>query len=426
MSSSFEPHYPLTREQFRHALHAGLGRAALHVARFGAAEFQDDILEAATVCKTLDPQVEGVVAEWLAPIVVEAGLVPEIVARPPTGTDWDRELRCALLLQFALLGYPSARDGLYQACEPAENSADVYGCAEIVELDGEKGLVFVARLLGELLVTRPGFWVDDELSRLYDERHGEGSAMAALGKFVPHDAAIVRYLDGVVATSAQRSEHAPRARRSAKNVVAAIEKANGPLDWVRHWGSKATLHELEPVLRLAIPASAPLVLENALRCLSGSRTLPLQPQLFAFLDHESDGVRKFAALALAQHVDPRVRAAGLAALSRDLRVALTLLCKNASSVDGTAIAEVLRPFADEHVQHAVTSDLIELLEQSQAVREPSIALYVYEHAACRRCRADAVGFLIHWNASPRWLLEEGAHDASAEIRKACSTALAAT
>jgi hypothetical protein len=87
------PSYPLSREEFVHALRVGLGRTRVHAEKFGVCQLRDDILEAATVCKTYDPQVEGLPAPWLAELCVEADIVDEIIARSPAGTDWGGRIR---------------------------------------------------------------------------------------------------------------------------------------------------------------------------------------------------------------------------------------------------------------------------------------------------------------------------------------------
>jgi hypothetical protein len=107
--------------------------------------------------------------------------------------------------------------------------------------------------------------------------------------------------------------------------MAANEKLYGNTYWGRH----ATPEELEPIVRIALSDSQPLVLENAFRCLSGVPTISLEPRFFDRLLHEDSDVRQFCARTLAHHVDPSVRAAGLAALVRDLTTAVTLLRLNA-------------------------------------------------------------------------------------------------
>src|SRR5258705_5824371 len=111
------PSLPLSREAFQHALQVGHGRARMHVVAFGASEFRDEILAAATVCKVYDPQVEELPTFWLADLCECADVIHEIVDRQPQGTFYDRELRCRLLKEFVARGHSAARQALYDACQ---------------------------------------------------------------------------------------------------------------------------------------------------------------------------------------------------------------------------------------------------------------------------------------------------------------------
>src|SRR5438874_10711010 len=144
------PSLPLSREAFRHALQVGHGRARMHVDAFGASDFRDEILEAATVCKVYDPQVEELPTIWLADLCEDADIICEIVDRQPQGAYYDRELRCALLKEFVVRGHSAARQALYDACQDSEYGGELHGSDEIIEIDGAQGLLFVARKLGTL------------------------------------------------------------------------------------------------------------------------------------------------------------------------------------------------------------------------------------------------------------------------------------
>jgi hypothetical protein len=206
-----------------------------------------------------------------------------------------------------------------------------------------------------------------------------------------------------------------------QDVVASILNEHRSLYWLGHWGRHASPEELDPIVGLLEEKSSPWILENALRCLSGSRTPPLHPAMFVLLRHSDANVRLFAACSLAHYVQPRIRDEGLAALSFDVSVGLTLLRKNARADDAPALVEALQPISDVDLRHSVVSDAVDLLEQNANIREPLIALYVYENSPCMNCRRDAVKMLLEWESCPSWLREEGVCDASEEIRDACST-----
>jgi hypothetical protein len=407
---------PLSREEFRRALRAGLGRARLHVDQFGAEGVRDDILAAATSCQIYDPQVDGFHADWLAELCVQAELAERVIAQPAQGEYWDRAARCRLLKELALLGYPSARTALYAACERQAGSGDVFACGEIVELDGAAGLRFVARKLGRWLAADAAFWVDDIMLWIFDEAHGKGAGAALLQAEAPADAAIQRYLAGIARTQELRQK-APRPVVSAQAAVEAIVSADRRLTWIRGWGRRASASELAALLPLVTPTATPIVLENVFHCLSGAKQPPFDPSFLQLLEHADANVRDACTRTLARVRHPAVRAAGLATLPTDLETALTLLQSSAEPEDAATILAALRSPADhDDDPHGVLADLVGLFEHSQ-LREPLLALHVYEHSHCMHCRKNAVKHLLAHSAAPLWLQAECARDASEDIRQ---------
>lgn len=198
--------------------------------------------------------------------------------------------------------------------------------------------------------------------------------------------------------------------------VASILAAKQPLHGLAYWAKSSSCNDLQPVLRVALSHADPIVLENALRCLSGSKALPFLPELLPLVRHPSADVRNFAARTLGRHVDTAVRETGLTLLPEDMTAALQLLRRNALPDDASAVLQNLGHVADVHDRHDVCSTINQLLTDSPTVRDSRLALYVYEHSPCRHCRCSAVKHLCTCKTCPAWLLDEGRFDASEEIR----------
>jgi len=414
------PVYPLSRDAFWKALHCGHGRAQIQADRYGVAEFRDEILQACSTSLVWDPQAEGQRAAWLAKLCESSDLVGDIIAASPSGSFWDRELRCQLLLEFALKGYARAREGLYDACERADDG-NVHACDEIIQLDGSQGLAFVARTYGELLEADPEFWVDDEGLQVYDHLHGEGEGRQLLDRLADGDDAIKYYLQNVDRTLEGRHDNYAPPRRTIENVILAILSADELLFWPRGWARHARPEDMQRILDLALSDSEPVVIGNALQCLSGASQTSFHSDLFALLNHPDTHVRYWCARVLAEHVHPDVRAAGLEVLSFDVVAGLELLRANALAQDGPAMVRAIRPEADPDDQHAVVYSLTKLLRDSP-VREPDLALYMYEYSPCMNCRWRAINALVAWGACPSWVLNEGLYDGSNEIAATCAAA----
>jgi hypothetical protein len=188
--------------------------------------------------------------------------------------------------------------------------------------------------------------------------------------------------------------------------------------WLRRWVMRASRVELEQVLASLLPLTHPRALEAGLRCLGGSSLPPLDPIVFELTRHADDGVRYWAARVLSKHSLPGVRTCGLEALARgDLVVALEILTRSAQVDDVDTLVAALRPGADADEEHGVCSGILDLFEHSPEVRDPRLALHVYERTPCSLCREDAVEWMQLQRACPPWLVEECAHDANADIRE---------
>lgn len=193
---------PLQPTTFQRALATGHGRALGHIRAFGIGDYGAMLLDACRRSLVYDYQTEGGRAEWLIEMVDAADLTEEL--RGDLLSDqwvfddeapyWDIYQRCELLKVLAMRGDSRARKSLYDMCRPARESADVFACDEIIEVDGAEGLIFVARRLGNMLVEDPRLWYTNEVLDSFDDRHGAGSARAILTPLAVSDPDIDRYL----------------------------------------------------------------------------------------------------------------------------------------------------------------------------------------------------------------------------------------
>jgi len=406
---------PLTDQQFRRALRVGHGRARMHLDFVEAADVRAAILDAARVCGVYDPEVEGLPTQWFADFCERAGVVEELIASGAGPSHRDRLWRGALLAEFVRRGNSRAREALYSACVPTEYGG-LHASSEIVELDGDAGLVFVAERAGVFMRADPNFDVNDGLAYRFDLEHGDGAALRLLSPLAAGNSAIATYVAWLREDEAKVSSASEAPRRSIEEIVEVIRDSQRDHFWLLRWARDADPADLEPIVRLATSESSSLVIENAVRCLSGSRALPLKRELLPLVRHDQREVRELAAHTLGRHMDPAVREAGLALLGDDISVALELLRRNARSEDVSVLVERLEPFPDSEAQHAVGYDLLKLFAGSPDIREPALALYVYELSPCQNCRGSAVRHLLAWEKCPDWVRREAHFDASEEVR----------
>jgi hypothetical protein len=124
---------PLGRDGFRDALAKGMGRAPMHVARFGAADREDLLVAACVDAVAYDAQTEDDRTPWLLEMIdragIEASFVPRVLTALGRGfvdkSHWSQLQLCRLALVFARRGYPDAREALYSAMHKNPRSSDI-------------------------------------------------------------------------------------------------------------------------------------------------------------------------------------------------------------------------------------------------------------------------------------------------------------
>ena len=427
------PVFPLTREQFAHALAAGLGRARLHVDRCGAAGMEDLILEACLHNRAYDRQCEGDRSDWLDQLVVAAGLEQQVLAaladslsHSVEGEWWDTELQCRLARCLAARGHGAARDMLHAAYRLSPDPAESIGGREIVELDGAAGLLFVAGVLGEALAANPALDVDKTPLTIYDDRHGAGQARVILEEAAAAHPVIRPYLDRVDQLKPSRIRQ--REIPSFTEIIHSLGLPGPRITRMRfgRWGREAKDEELRIVANILTAASDPVTIRNSLGCFVQRAYPPVRRRLIELAEHADGEVRRAALAALARHEHTEVRSLALCHLAtgRFAEGEPRLLERNYRSGDEELLARVLGMVAYPDTMHAAAGDVLAVLKAnpSPGVRLP--ALIIYEHGPCSLCRGDAVQLLVRADQAPAWLLQEGRFDADAETRALCGAAIA--
>lgn len=417
------PDYPLGREAFKRALSTGHGRALVHAREFDLSNFRDDILDAATDCKVYDRQIDGQREWWLARLCEHAGLVEAVIELSPGDSSRNRDLRACLLKEFCLVGHEAALPKLYAMCRRHADSNDVEAISELIEVEGDKGLIFAARALGEQLLSDPDFWVDDHEVWRYDDMYGTGRAKEILVAAASTDPAIRHFLQELAVyqdNARERSDPVtnPAYFESVASVIQTILSATKRVGLLRRWGNHASSEDRAEVAKLLKSESQVTVLSNVLWCLKGKGLPSYDETLLKLVFHEDDEVRFYAAKMFSHHVNPQVRAAGFALLERgDSAIATGLLRLNVTEDDTEQILSALARKSDEEDNHSTIGNLVAMLEDSGSAWGPMVPLHVYEFSLCMHCRERAVEYLIKNGICPQWLLDEATFDGSEDIRK---------
>lgn len=399
------------------------------------------LLHAAAWCPVYDPQCEEERATWLVEMLASADLGKEAVNRivvanqRQQSTFWDRDHRCSVLKELARRGVPEARNQLYQMLSREDDTADVVGAEQIVELDGADGLLFVAEKLGEWLEMDPSFRVDDRILWAFDESEGTGAGIRVLSMVFEQTPAVARFLAALEhppsiesatlmvprgLTVDGKQQHVTRMKNiSVEDVIAKVRAdTSDRLYWLVSWGCHAESTDRDKIFETLLHESDPGRIAKYLRVFTRIGVPEYHPRFSDWLEMEKEDVRAIAVKVLSNMSDPRVRKHAIARLTRDenARHFILLLTKSFEPGDHRFLEAALRDIRDDHERHSMLYDLLTVFENNPVTHCTDSAVFIYENTPCTNCRMRALKLMMTMATSPSWILEELRFDSSAEIR----------
>jgi hypothetical protein len=188
----------LSKEEFASALKKGLGRAWLYVARYKLDNVFDLVLDACLRNQNYDPQCESSRGAWLFEMFGDSPYYSKfreaILNELKTATDtWDLQQLCELVKEMAVRGDIIAHKVLKDfVFDRASYSApdDWLGVDEWIELKGIDGLLELARIYGQRLISDPN---DSPYEFIFSTDETEQHYREALLEYAQKDPAIKAY-----------------------------------------------------------------------------------------------------------------------------------------------------------------------------------------------------------------------------------------
>lgn len=421
------PIFPLTATAFGAALRAGHGRAMQQVVQHGARGLEDKLIDACIACLSFDPQCEAERAPWLFSIADRAKLNEKVVQalEATAGNELenyrDLDQRSAILKELAAAGSDDARRLLYATLARLTETGDVIGDRHIVALDGEAGLLHVARQLGRWLQADPDFWVSEGLIAQCDDVTGTEGAMPALERAAVVDPDIAAYVAAIRKPHASGSSPTVRpdtmAYSGARIVAYVKTDPKEACHWFRQWGAHADNDACETVFAALLASDEPEHVKRLLRCFAKNGVPRFDARLLQWLAHPDEQVRWNAVKALAPVMHGEVRSAAKQLIADgDLARGIALLVNNFEAGDFAMCAGHLALPDDADEAHTLVGELVDLCAAHPGGDALDCLLYVYEHSPCSTCRREAVKVLIGMDSAPAWVLAESGVDADPETR----------
>lgn len=416
-------------DQQRDALQKGLGRAV----QWAMAGKLDEgvLLDACLHDMRYDHQCEESRGDWLWQIIQarrwEVRFRSAILEAMQSLTDvYLTEQLCELAVHHASSGDEAFRSCLYQIVE-VRPFDDIPWLIEwpIVQLDGEKGFLFAARMRGQQLAKREWEWDDNYFLDKAIEQLGKGRIDELFDATT--DEALTRYRDvWLQKKNASKEEASPRQAHVDKmkqipvaDIIAAAESPESKYSYFRGWGRWANDNDLETVLERLLSAQEPGIIGNYLRVFSGREFPRIVPELVSLSQHNDPEVRRRAISALENNAHPLVRELAELELKKGLPggLALGLFIKNYQQGDEQQILESVEIPGDEVQLHYFLMDADKILEANPQADCSKLGMVIYALTPCGNCRGSAARLLHNHNVAPPWLTEECRFDSEPDTQK---------
>ncbi len=419
--------------EFQDAIEKGLGRAILFLQDNPSPDYFDVILNACLSNTCYDPQCECSRADYLFEVIgltqeqslFEDKILDEIVVAV-SDEEWSIVQLFDLARVMAENGNNRARSVLYQCLKDVSDD-NIHCCADqIILLDGIDGLIFVAGVLGERLITRPeeNLWEDNYLIRPVKEKFGEEQTAIALQEAAQDSLRVKKYLEAVEINLQLRSNRKNKSVDYIEIQRIIDSLANGKKPYqvrgaLRIWGKNATQQELEWI-------AADLLKETDENKLTGylyiflCREFPLSySKLLDLALSPNEEVALAAIKSLKNIRDSSIHDLAVSLIQKKLfySEALELLVKNYQDNDYLLIEQVIGQEYESDEFHHIAYSIIKIFKENQTQLSLNTILQIYQKGECSSCREKCVEIMITTKTIPHNIMEECPYDANPDIRK---------
>lgn len=422
----------LTRDEFRQAIKAGRGRAAHHLRQFGDDGVGDILQEAFLNNWAYDKQCEDNRATFLCMAVSELPSKQIYFDRVKASflmesEYWNARQMAAVLAHCADNGDVKARELLYERLRA--NSFDGKWDGEhfpstiICLLDGVKGLIEVAKVMGE-----------DEFHQGETERHVRTvsevanipveAVLSKLSEVAESNLKIARFLNAYSASvNAVPEETTYYQHLPLVELMSRIESGSDILreSKLSLWGKKASDDEIEAAFDWFLKETDEIRLQRLMRVFRVRKVPRLHEKMFALTKHANAKVRmwSFEMLANIQHQKVRDFALGYIHSAENGTLdssVINLFEKNHAKGDGQAIFEALSKVTveDESDVHSTCLDFKHELPEIDAPDLFASALTIYEAVPCSSCRNHTFEWMFKNKVAPAMLIEECKYDSDSD------------
>jgi hypothetical protein len=427
----------LTKRKFSDALKKGLGRAFLHVSKYGLKDVADLVLNACLHNQNYDTQCEPSRARWLFRMIHDKPEYPAfqkaILRSLETGTNE------ADLFQLSHFAGEMAQNGdkvakrILRKCvlNYAKNpELDGSGTSILIEVYGNTAVLDLAKIYGKRLLKNPdmkiwyGFYCDKDIQKLLSDNSSSDLRIKAFWDYLIKSGDL-KFQNSKELTQKQIKLNKQKRRREFRTkypLKKIIEDAQNGIgvnaeNYVR-FGVFATARELGKIYDLILKEPDNDVRMRLLWIFRRTSLPKYSKKFFDWANGKHKRLRSASIAALAQVSNEKVHTLARAKVKSNQitdadNEAIDLFINNYKSRDAIYIIQALfsvKPNPDD--THALSHSIRELTDIHKDLQLTNALAWVYENTPCTLCREDIVKKLSEFGGLNNSILRECLYDAN--------------
>lgn len=416
------------KRQFFDSLKRGTGEAYILLKGNRNIDFSDLIIKGAIKNYSYDNQSEGSRADYIYRLIRNSNQKDKIVKSVLTKLVAEKndyyglDQMCDLAVKFYKAGYLEAKTALYDRFE--KNSLEDYefcGQDQLMEIDGIKGILKVAEIVGKTLFENPDDYEDSWRIDDFQKRNKSFDVYAELKKASVKNKYVKAYYNSILKNKWTLPRHRKVKKWSYELVKEKIDH-NKFRVLTEKRANELSIEEVERLADEFLASNDKLKKEQYLRFFS-YRKFPYDYKLFVKIasgkKQKKSRMVEFAVESLKHFSAKEIRQLALEKLSTEKNPCdyLNLLVSNYKKGDNKLLTEIANRSDDYDFIHSIVFGFIDIYEANSTKECKEPLETIYNKMNCGLHRKDIVKILLENNALSDKIFAELEFDSEDSIRK---------
>lgn len=414
------------KRQFYDSLKRGTGEAYLIAKNNPSVDFSSYIIKGALTNFAYDGQSEGSRAQYVFDLISLSDNKEKIrkailkgLASEQSDT-WSLTHLFDLAKLFAQQGDNEARQTIYDRfLNNTIEGSDWVGFQEILELDGLKGLIYIADKFGKSIEQDPEDWQDDSIIRHFQDDNPKINAFRELEKVAESNKHIRVYLDSIERTKNSWEEHKTKPQKF-NDIIDEVIYSKPFLSYKRRKELNET--ELSEIGKQLLREKDKSKIEKLLNVFTYHK-FPFDSRIILNFAKKrassTDRINEYAIDALKFLNSKSIRDFALERITKSRRPATftDIMVSNYQSGDYKLLNDIANKFNDEYLIESLASSYSEIYTSNKTIECKGPLEILYGKMNCGIHRNGIVKILIDNNVLSDIIEEEIRYDSYLETRE---------